>query len=76
MAYRWRSALRVDALGRELRGVALALAMVVATAVVGWALIRYLDVRRGSVIFLLPVLLAGWIAQKQLVRGLTMGAVK
>jgi sorbitol/mannitol transport system permease protein len=24
----------------------------------------------------LPVLLAGWIAQKQLVRGLTMGAVK
>jgi sorbitol/mannitol transport system permease protein len=24
----------------------------------------------------LPVLLAGWIAQRQLVRGLTMGAVK
>jgi len=24
----------------------------------------------------LPVLLAGWVAQKQLIRGLTMGAVK
>src|SRR5262245_26556887 len=59
MAYRWwRSAL--DAVWRELRGVTLALVMVAATTVVAWLLIRYLDVRRGSVIYLLPVLLAGW----------------
>ena len=38
----------------------LALLMVAATTVVAYALIRYLDVRRGSVIYLLPVLLAGW----------------
>jgi two-component system sensor histidine kinase KdpD len=53
-------ALRRDAVMRELRGVVLALLMVAATTVVAWALIRYLDVRRGSVIYLLPVLLAGW----------------
>jgi len=34
--------------------------MVAATTVVAWTLIRYFDVRRGSVIYLLPVLLAGW----------------
>src|SRR5947199_246783 len=34
--------------------------MVAATTVVVYALIQYLDVRRGSVIYLLPVLLAGW----------------
>ena len=45
---------------RELRGVAIALLMVAATTVVAWGLIRYLDVRRGSPIYLIPVLLAGW----------------
>jgi two-component system sensor histidine kinase KdpD len=60
MTYRRRSAIRPDAVWRELRGIALALLMVAATTVVAWALIRYLDVRRGSVIYLLPVLLAGW----------------
>ena len=34
--------------------------MVAATTLVAYVLIRYLDVRRGSVIYLLPVLLAGW----------------
>src|SRR5262252_6806067 len=60
MVYQWRSTLRLDAIRRELRGVALALLMVAATTVVAWALIRYLDVRRGSPIYLIPVLLAGW----------------
>jgi two-component system sensor histidine kinase KdpD len=53
-------ALRFEALRRELRGIALALLMVAVTTVVAWALIHYLDLRRGSVIYLLPVMLAGW----------------
>src|SRR5262245_65585514 len=60
MACQWRSALRADAIMRELRGVAIALLMVAATTVVAWGLIRYLDVRRGSSIYLVPVLRAGW----------------
>jgi len=51
---------RIDAVRRELRGIALALLMVAATTLVSFLLIRYLDIRRGSVIYLLPVLLAGW----------------
>ena len=50
----------MDAVRRELRGSAIALAMVAATTVVTLVLTQYLDVRRGSVIYLLPVLLAGW----------------
>ena len=50
----------MDAVRRELRGIFIALVLVAATALVSFLLIRYLDVRRGSVIFLLPVLLAGW----------------
>ena len=52
--------LRMDAVRRELRGILIALVLVAATTLVAFLLIRYLDVRRGSVIFLLPVLLAGW----------------
>jgi two-component system, OmpR family, sensor histidine kinase KdpD len=52
--------LRLEALRRELRGVLLALLMVAVTTVVAWALIHYLNLRRGSVIYLLPVMLAGW----------------
>jgi two-component system sensor histidine kinase KdpD len=49
-----------DELRREARGIVLALLMVAATTLMAWALIYYLDLRRGSVIYLLPVLLAGW----------------
>ena len=52
--------LRNDAVRRELRGIAIALVLVAATTLVAFLLIRYLEVRRGSVIYLLPVLLAGW----------------
>src|SRR5437763_1560994 len=45
---------------RELRGSVIALAMVAVTTVVVYGLTQSLEVRRGSVIYLLPVLLAGW----------------
>src|SRR5216684_7853078 len=50
----------MEAVRRELRGSAIALVMVAATTLAIFVLIQYLDVRRGSVIYLLPVLLAGW----------------
>jgi len=50
----------MDAVRRELRGSAIALAMVAVTTVVVYALTQSLEVRRGSVMYLLPVLLAGW----------------
>jgi two-component system, OmpR family, sensor histidine kinase KdpD len=51
---------RIASLRRELRGIVIALALVAATNVIAYVLIQTLDVRRGSVIYLLPVLLAGW----------------
>src|SRR3984893_16285250 len=50
----------MEAVRRELRGSAIALVMVAATTLVIFVLIQFLDVRRGSVVYLLPVLLAGW----------------
>src|SRR5258708_11558050 len=54
------SVVGMDAVRRELRGSAIALGMVAVTTVVVYALTQSLEVRRGSVIYLLPVLLAGW----------------
>jgi two-component system sensor histidine kinase KdpD len=34
--------------------------MVGATTIIAWAMVSLLDIRRGSVIYLIPVLLAGW----------------
>ena len=51
---------RMEAVRRELRGSAIALVLVAATTLVAYVLIQSFDVRRGSVIYLLPVLLAGW----------------
>jgi two-component system, OmpR family, sensor histidine kinase KdpD len=50
----------MEAVRRELRGSIIALVMVAATTLFAYVLIQSLDVRRGSVIYLLPVLLAGW----------------
>jgi two-component system, OmpR family, sensor histidine kinase KdpD len=50
----------MDTVRRELRGIVIALMMVAATTLAAYVLIQYLGVRRGSVIYLLPVLLAGW----------------
>jgi two-component system, OmpR family, sensor histidine kinase KdpD len=47
-------------LRRELRGIAIALLMVAATTVVVYVLALTLEIRRGSAIYLIPVLLAGW----------------
>ncbi len=52
--------LRIETVRRELRGIALALVMVAATTAIAYVLIHTFEVRRGSVIYLLPVLLAGW----------------
>src|SRR5262249_60292988 len=50
----------METVRRELRGSAIALVMVAATTLVTYVLVQSLDVRRGSVLYLLPVLLAGW----------------
>ena len=50
----------MDRVRRELRGSVIALAMVGVTTVVVYALTQSLEVRRGSAVYLLPVLLAGW----------------
>jgi two-component system sensor histidine kinase KdpD len=55
---RWGTVRR--AIRRETRGMTIALLMVAATTTISWTLIYYLEIRRGSVIYLLPVLLAGW----------------
>src|SRR5262249_7717049 len=55
-----RSVVGIGAVRRELRGSAIALVMVAVTTLVVYALTQSLEVRRGSVIYLLPVLLAGW----------------
>src|SRR5262249_9011017 len=60
MTYLWPSHVRAERVWRELRDIGLALLMVAMTTVVAWALIRYFDLRRGSFIYLVPVLLAGW----------------
>src|SRR5262249_60701994 len=54
-----RCVVGMDVVRRELRGSAIALAMVAVTTVVVYGLTQSLEVRRGSVIYLLPVLLAG-----------------
>jgi two-component system, OmpR family, sensor histidine kinase KdpD len=51
---------RLDRLRRELRGSAIALLMVAAATLVVYALALFLEIRRGSAVYLLPVLLAGW----------------
>jgi len=44
----------------ELRGILLALLMVAVTTVIALGLIEYFGVRRGSALYLIPVMLAGW----------------
>jgi two-component system, OmpR family, sensor histidine kinase KdpD len=51
---------RLDRLRRELRGSAIALLMVAAATLVVYVLSLSLEIRRGSAVYLLPVLLAGW----------------
>jgi two-component system sensor histidine kinase KdpD len=57
MALQRETVLRIR---HELRGILLALLMVAVTTVIAYALIEWLGVRRGSALYLLPVMLAGW----------------
>jgi two-component system, OmpR family, sensor histidine kinase KdpD len=52
--------MRIETIKREVRGIFLALLLVAATTVVVNALVEYLGIRRGSVIYLLAVLVSGW----------------
>ncbi len=52
--------MRIETIKREARGIALALLLVAATTLTVNALVEYLGIRRGSVIFLLAVLVSGW----------------
>jgi two-component system, OmpR family, sensor histidine kinase KdpD len=52
--------MRIETIKREVRGIVLALLLVAATTVVVDSLVTYLGIRRGSVIYLLAVLVSGW----------------
>jgi two-component system sensor histidine kinase KdpD len=52
--------MRIETIKREVRGIVLALLLVAATTVIVDSLVTYLGIRRGSVIYLLAVLVAGW----------------
>jgi two-component system, OmpR family, sensor histidine kinase KdpD len=52
--------MRIETIKREVRGIILALLLVAATTIVVDALVEYLGIRRGSVIYLLAVLVSGW----------------
>src|SRR5271163_3401149 len=50
----------LTALRRELRGVAVALLLVLATTVMALVLRQYLGILRGAVLYLVPVMIAGY----------------
>ena len=52
--------IRIETIKREVRGIALALLLIAATTVVADAMVVFLGIRRGSVIYLLAVLWCGW----------------
>ena len=52
--------MRIETIKREVRGIVLALLLVAATTVVVDSLVTYMGIRRGSVIYLLAVLVSGW----------------
>jgi two-component system sensor histidine kinase KdpD len=50
----------IETIRRQLRGIAIALLLIGVTTLIAYTLVNYLGIRRGSVIYLLSVLLAGW----------------
>ena len=52
--------MQLSVLRRELRGIVIALLMVAVTTLFAYFLVKYLYLRRGSVLYLVPVLLASW----------------
>ena len=55
-----RSKLKLAAMRRELRGIAIALLLIAVTTAVAILLRHYLGILRGSVLYLVPVMLAGY----------------
>ena len=52
--------MRIETIKREARGIALAVLLVAGTTLVADGLVYFLGIRRGSVIYLLAVLVSGW----------------
>src|SRR6516225_561521 len=52
--------MQVDTIKRELRGIALALVFIGVTTLLADGLVHYAGIRRGTVIYLLTVLICGW----------------
>jgi two-component system sensor histidine kinase KdpD len=52
--------MRIETIKREARGIALALLLIGLTTLAAFALIHYLGIRRGTVVYLLTVLICGW----------------
>src|SRR6266566_1863229 len=52
--------IRIETVKRELRGIAIALLLIGVTTIAAWSMVSYLGIRRGSVIYMLSVMLAGW----------------
>jgi len=52
--------MRIETIRRELRGIGIALVLIAVTTAVAWSMVHYLGIRRGSVIYMLAILLAGW----------------
>jgi two-component system sensor histidine kinase KdpD len=55
-----QSIMRIETFKREVRGIVLALLLVAATTLIAHLLVQYLGIRRGTVIYLLAVLVSGW----------------
>jgi two-component system sensor histidine kinase KdpD len=60
MAFRVESNFGISVMRRELRGIAIALVFVAVTTAVALLLRHYLGILRGSVLYLVPVMLAGY----------------
>ena len=54
------SSARLTALRRQLHGIAVALLLVLATTLVALFLRQYLGILRGAVLYLVPVMIAGY----------------
>jgi two-component system sensor histidine kinase KdpD len=52
--------MRIETIKREARGIALAVLLVAGTTLIADGLVFFLGIRRGSVIYLLAVLVSGW----------------
>ena len=66
--------MRIETIKREVRGIVLALLLVAVTTVIVDSLVTYLGIRRGSVIYLLAVLVSGAEGQTRVGSPLLDGA--